>query len=278
MEELKSIVEENLVEPKVEEKLDFESFRSKLGRWAERFKPFIESQKMFDLMQRIKKDAFEEKVDKNGNKKIVRKAIIVPESVNTFRAFTSVHPELLRVMFILMDPYPRRYSNGEFQATGIAMDCSNSPDGKLQPSLEYFYKAMETELDKKVEWSKSLEYLHEQGVMMYNSDLTCKLNKTESHSGYWVDFQKYFLEEVLSGHTGIIYVLCGKASQKLKRFINPLGNYIFELTHPSSAQYGSGVWNSKGIFKTINRILKDNNDTQIFWDKREWDEYKTPPF
>ncbi len=263
MEELKSIETVNFPEVKVE-RLDFESFKPKFGAWADKFKPFIESKEMWDIMQRIKADSTRE--------------VIVPKSSDTFRAFATTRPSDIKVIFILMDPYPRRYKGGAFQATGIAMDCSNSPDNKLQPSLEFFYKAMEKELGKKVEWSKSLEYLHEQGVMMYNSDLTCKLNKTESHSGYWEPFQKYFLEEVMYGTTGIIYVLCGKASERLEGYINSLGNYIFKLTHPSSAQYSTGVWNSEGIFKKINEILKDNNNFEIMWDRRDWEEFTTPPF
>lgn len=257
-------MEQSLEKDLVESKLDFESFKPKFGPWADKFKPFIESKGMWDIMQKIKTDSMRE--------------VIVPKSSDTFRAFATTQPHEIKVIFVLMDPYPRKYRTGGFQATGIAMDCSNTPDGRLQPSLEFFYDAMERELEKKVDRNKSLLYLHEQGVMMYNSDLTCKLNKTESHSGYWEPFQKYFLEEIMYGTTGIIYVLCGKASQKLKRYINPLGNYIFELSHPSSAQYGSGVWDSKGIFLKINRILKENNNLQVFWNKDSWDDYKTPPF
>lgn len=261
------------MEQEITEKLDFESFKPKFGVWADKFKPFIESKAMWDIMQKVKQDAMKV-YDKEKGVYIG----VVPKSSDTFRAFATTRPGDVKVIFILMDPYPRRYKDGSFQATGIAMDCSNSPDGKLQPSLEFFYDAMDRELSKKVERSKSLEYLHEQGVMMYNSDLTCKLGKTESHAGVWREFQKYFLGEVMYGTTGIIYVLCGDASHKLERFINPLGNYIFKLTHPSSAQYGSGVWDSKGIFMKINNILKDNNDFEIMWDKRDWDEFSTPPF
>lgn len=274
---MEDVVQSELTQIAKETQLDFESFKPKLGAWADKFKPFIESKEMWDIMQRIKADAFEEKIV-DGKVVVYRKTEIVPKSSDTFRAFATTRPEDIKVIFILMDPYPRKYKDGSLQATGVAMDCSNSPDGKLQPSLEFFYDAIDNEYGKKVTRSKSLLYLHEQGVMMYNSDLTCKVNKTESHAGYWDKFQKYFLQEVMHGTTGIIYVLCGKSSQRLERYINPLGNYIFKLTHPSSAQYGAGVWDSKGIFKTINRILKENNDFEILWDKKEWDEYSTPPF
>lgn len=245
-------------------RLEYESFREKFGGWAPKFKSFIEGKEMWDIMQKIKDDSSRE--------------VIVPRSSDTFRALATTSPSNLKVIFFLMDPFPRKYQKTNLlQATGIAMDCSNSPNGKLQPSLEIFYNAVSKELGKKVEYNKSLEYLHEQGVMMFNSDLTCKLNKTQSHEGLWEPFQKYFLETVLGSDTHIIYVLCGKASMKLERYINPFCR-IFKLDHPSSAQYTHTDWDSDGIFLKINRILKDNNMDEVFWDRRDWEDYKIPPF
>jgi len=244
-------------------KLDFESFKPKFGGWADRFRPFIESKEMWDIMQKVKQDSMSD--------------TIVPKSSDTFRAFRTIVPSDLKVVFYLMDPYPRKYRDGKYQATGIAMDCSNSPDGKLQPSLENWYDAINTEVGFKVERSPSLEYLHEQGVMLLNSDLTCKLNKTQSHEKLWEPFQKFFLEQVLGSDTGIIYVLCGKASLRMEKYINPFCK-IFKLSHPAAAAHTHTDWDSKGVFKQINRILKDNNGFEILWDKRQWNEYKTPPF
>lgn len=252
-----------------ESKLDFETFKPKLGEWADKFRPFIEGEEMWNIMQKIKSDAF------YPDGKV--KETIVPKSSDTFRAFATTRPSDLKVIFYLMDPYPRKHKDGSLQATGIAMDCSNSPDGKLQPSLVNFYDAMDKELGIKVERSKSLEYLHEQGVMMLNTDLTCKLNKTQSHKGLWEPFQKYFLEEVLRSDTQVQYVLCGDASLAMKRYINPFCR-IYELAHPAAAAYSHSEWDSEGVFTKLNRILKDNNNDKIFWDKKEWDEYKNPPF
>ena len=61
-----------------------------------------------------------------------------------------------------------------------------------KPSLELFYKGIENDLDMKVDKSPSLLYLQDQGVMMLNTDLTCKLNKTASHKKLWEPFQKFF--------------------------------------------------------------------------------------
>lgn len=246
-----------------EDKLNFESFRGKLGDWADKLRPFIESKEMWSIMQTIKVDS--------------AKKVVVPKSSDTFRAFSTTHFSELKVIFYLMDPYPRQYSNGEFQATGIAMDCSNSPDDKLQPSLINWYDAINKEYKTDVERSKSLEYLHEQGVMLLNTDLTCKLNKTQSHEKLWEPFHKYLLEEVLGSDTSIIYVLCGKASLRMEKYINPFCT-IFKLSHPAAAAHTHTDWDSKGVFKKINTLLKDRNNYNVFWDKKQWDDYKTPPF
>lgn len=257
------------------QKLDYEAFREKLGKWGPSFRPFIEGREMWDIYQQLKADAVKE--------------TIVPASKDTFRAFSTTDPKDVKVIFYLMDPYPRKYKDGELQATGIAMDCSNSKTGKLQPSLEIWYDAIEKQANKntellsskvKINRSPSLDYLHEQGVMLLNSDLTCKLNKTGSHEGLWKPFQKFFLEEVMTRKTGIIYVLCGKASHEMERYINPLGNYIFKLSHPAAASHTHTDWEDKGIFAIINRILFENNGPQapIYWNKDDWDLYKEPPF
>lgn len=245
------------------EKLDYQSFKDKLGLWAPKFKKFIEGEEMWKIYQKLKADGSKE--------------TIVPESKNTFRAFQTVDPKNLKVVFFLMDPYPRRYSNKEMQATGIAMDCSNSPDGKIQPSLVNWYGAISKELGHKVNYSPSLEYLHEQGVMLLNTDLTCKLNKTASHERLWEPFMKYFLEEVVGGDNSIIYVLCGQASLRMEKYINPFCR-IFKLTHPAAASHTHTDWDSKGVFEQINKIIWGANRFHIYWDKRKWEESKELPF
>ena len=244
--------------------MDYSDFKDKFGEWAPMFRNFIESQGMADIYQRIKKDAMTE--------------VIAPDSEDTFRAFSTCKPEDLKVVWYLMDPYPKRYRNKEFQATGIAMDCSNTPDEKIQPSLEYFYKTMSKDIKEEVEMSPSLEYLQDQGVMLLNTDLTCKLNKTGSHLGMWDPFQEYFLQEVLRSTTGMIYILSGKASQRMEKYITPVGNYIFKTDHPVHASYTKTEWDSKNVFNKVNKLLKENNKEQIYWNKKTWDMVKELPF
>lgn len=251
----------------MDKKMDFEDFKPLLGDWAEMFRPFIESEDFFNIYDKIKKDADKER--------------IVPSSDSVFRAFATCPFHTVKSVWYLMDPYPRLYRSGKLkipQATGIAMDCSNSPDGKIQPSLEKFYDTISHDYGKKVEYSPSLEYLQRQGVMLLNTDLTCKLNKTGSHEGLWEPFHKFFLENIMGSKSGIVYVLSGESSKKMARYILPLGNHVINIEHPAAACHTNREWNNKNVFKLTNKLLKENKELEIFWDKKDWDEYSTPPF
>lgn len=265
----------------MDRKMNYDTFREPLGEWAEKLKPFIEGEEMWKIYQRIKDDASREQ--------------IVPKSTDTFRAFKACRPGDLKVVFYLQDPYPRLYKDGTPQASGIAMDCRYSPDGKIQPSLEFWYDAIDRFLvdeeypegygriddPRKCLRIGNLDYLHEQGVILLNTDLTCKKGKTASHEGLWEPFQQFLLSEVMYGTTGIIYVLCGKSSHGLDKYINPLGNHIFYLEHPFAAGHrGDDVWRDENIFSKINTLLVDNNGkhAKIWWDKKDWEFYKEPPF
>lgn len=248
----------------MENKLDWNSFKEFFHEsWWEDMKPAIESEWMFNIYQKLKEDS--------------KKDVICPESHNVFRAFKNCDKNKIKTVWYLMDPYSRRYKDGKFQATGIPMDCSNSSDGKLQPSLEIFYDGISAELGRKVERSKTLDYLIAQGVLMLNTDLTVKLNKTNSHDTLWEPFQQYLLEEVLSKKVGIIYILFGKNSQKLEKYISPLGNYIFKVIHPAAAAHTHTDWNTQGVFRKSNSILLANGGSgnTIFWNKEE---LETVPF
>ena len=244
--------------------MEYNDFAGKFGAWAELFKPFIVGKEMDKIYAQIKKDA--------------QKEVILPSSDDTFRVFGQTHPDHIKSIWYLMDPYPRRYRNRIPQATGIAMDCSNSPDDKMQPSLEVFYDAMEKDLGKKVDRSLSLNYLLSQGVMLTNTDLTVKMNKTASHDKLWEPFQKYFLEEVMGSRGGIVYVLAGKASHRMDRYIEPKANHIIKLEHPAAAHRNHVDWDCKNIFTHINKLLKENNNGQIYWNKTDWESVNNPPF
>ena len=228
-----------------------------LGAWTEKFKPFIESPEMDAIYSKLKADA---KMNKQ----------ILPKSSNTFEVFKRVPPDKLRVVFYLQDPYATM-KDGVVIASGIALDCSNVAPS-LQPSLTNFYEEIERTVHGGMclhcEKPASLQYLLDQGVMLINSDLTCELNKSGSHTGLWEPFMKYFIEEILNKeHRGLIFILSGKSSQRLEKYILPMVHYVFKTTHPASASYKGDTWNSEDVFNKVNNLIEQNNGKEF---RIEW--------
>jgi uracil DNA glycosylase len=242
-------------------KLNKDRFQPLFGEWWRYFEPLFDDT---DIMENIYAQL--KKLGKKGK-------IICPDSDNTFKSFEVTSPTNLNVVWVLLDPYPSMYDDVK-TANGIAMDCSNR--GVLQPSLEKFYEAIEHSecdgLNLLMEKPPSLEYLYTQGNMFLNTALTVEKDKTGSHTKMWQPFMEYFFSNVMSSFNGMIYVLCGAESSNMRRYINPLGNYIFEIEHPSFAARNYREWKYEGVFKKINYILRNNNNFEIKWVLEE------PPF
>jgi uracil DNA glycosylase len=163
-----------------------------------------------------------------------------------------------------MCPY-HTFSNGEPVADGLLMGCSVT--GRLQPSLEKFYDGVEKELydglSLKHVKNPDVQYLANQGVLMYNAALTTEMNKAGSHIALWEPFTKYVLEEIVTP-TGVPVIFLGKDASKYEKYTNPF-SWNFVLTHPASAAYKQSDWNTEGVFTKVNKVLKDNNNFHIEW-------------
>lgn len=243
-------------------KLGWESFKERFHpSWHSYIKPIIESEEVWEIYQKLKA------VSGRGKR-------IVPESKNTFRTFKEMNLNNLKIVWVLQDPYPGIYSDGTPQATGIAMDCSNSPDGRIQPSLSKFYEGIQASLQQEIEYSKDLLYLQQQGVMLLNSDLTCEAHSSASHETWWEPFMKKLFKDCLSYRNGLIYIFSGDSSKRLEKYVFKLGNYTFNTEHPARASYGQRPWKYEDVFNKSNQIIKGNLGAveQIYWSKKELDQ------
>lgn len=242
--------------------MNYEEFAPKLGDWAESLRPFIEGPECDAIYAKLKSDR------SRGKKS-------VPLSENTFRAFLETPIDKVKVVWFAYDPYPwvkEVYNEGKKEeivvADGIAFSCANI--GILQPSLELFYEGIEEDLYKglhlKMVKDPDLAYLCNQGIMMTNSALTTEKNKVGAHSKLWQPFMKYLLEEVFTKLPGgIIFVLAGKESQKLERWINTLQHHIIKVEHPAAASHADRKWHHDNVFSKINKALKENYGFEPNW-------------
>jgi uracil-DNA glycosylase len=219
--------------------------------WHPKMKPFIESEACDKIYEQLKADS------KRGKK-------IAPLSHNVWRCFKETPFQDVKVIFMGMCPY-HTVLRGVPVADGLMMGCSVT--GSIQPSLEQFYNGIITELydglglDRKK--NADVLYLAKQGVLMCNAALTTEANKAGSHLEIWEPFMKYLLEDVFS-FTGIPIVFFGKEASKLKKYVSPF-TFHFELSHPASASYRNGDWDTEGVFTKINTLIKETNGFTIDW-------------
>lgn len=231
--------------------LDWTKFEPLFGTWAYKLKPFFDSGGFDPIYKLLKKDI------RRGKK-------IVPSSSDTFRCFLETSFDDLKVVMMGMCPY-HTMKNGQPVADGLLMGCSNTD--YLQPSLDLFYKGVETELYEglNLQYVKTpnVDYLAHQGVLMINAALTTEVNKPGSHLALWEPFIKYLFEEVLDA-SGVPVIFLGKEAAKMERYVAPF-TWVFKASHPASAAYTHTDWETEDVFKGVNKVLKDRNNFEINW-------------
>lgn len=210
-----------------------------------------------------------------------RSGVVYPDSSDVFKALK--YPfEKVKVVIIGQDPY----HNGN--ADGLAFSCKNS----LSPSLSQILQAIFHDLFKgetdpqinnsimvnmklyfsnKNNWN--LEYLAEQGVLLYNPTLTVNAGSPNSHKGVWRHFTDAVLMSILSKKDIVLMMWGSDAKHSLQHILgmtNP-GNdsknlWLFN-EHPAAAAYRKEVWKCNH-FTECNKWLKDKNLTEIEWVQR----------
>ncbi len=230
----------------------WETFKDQFHEsWHDKIRPFIESKECDEIYSFLKKEG------RRGKQ-------IAPLSSETFRCFRETSYDELKLIMLGASPY-HTFRNGKPVADGLLMSCSVT--GKLQPSLDQFYEAMQREVYKGEEIYREpdLSYLAHQGILLLNASLTTEMNKPSSHIRIWEPFMKYLFLNVLDT-TGAPILYLGKDAAKYKKWAAPF-TWTFEVSHPASAAYSGTIWDSEGVFIKINTLLKNNNGYTINWSK-----------
>lgn len=175
-----------------------------------------------------------------------------------FRAFEECPYEELKVIIIGQDPYPKANV-----ADGIAFSCSNT--GQVQASLRHMFAELErTVYPDGYEWNPDLARWSNQGVLMLNTALTTRIGKIAVHVDLWKPFIAFLLDMLAFHNSGIVYVFMGNKAKEWAKMV-PANNYKCFTTHPASAAYKGNQWNSGNMYNQVNKILKENYNTEIKW-------------
>lgn len=231
--------------------MNWDAFKFKFHEsYHEIIKPFIESEECDRIYAFLKKESG-------------RGAEIAPQSINTFKVFKELPLQDIKCVLLFQDPY-FVFKDGLPVADGLALGCSITK--KLQPTLRQFYSGIEDELFNglNLEWNMEegdVSYLVNQGVMMLNASLTVEKNKAGSHKELWRPFTEYIIKNIINKYD-IPIVLFGKDAGEYKNLIT---SEVFTTSHPASASYNGGKWNTQGVFKKLNKIIWDKHQDTICW-------------
>lgn len=199
-------------------------------------------------------------------------SMVYPEPQNVFKSLK--YPfEKVKVVIIGQDPY----YNGN--ADGLAFSCRNS----LSPSLSMILNAIwkdhfpdknlaelnlyRTYINNKNNWN--LEYLAEQGVLLYNPTLTVESGKAGSHKGIWTQFSDAVFQS-LNNKKDLVYLIWGSYALNCfnrNNIYNNQDRLVLTNEHPAAASYRKEEWKCYH-FTECNKFLKERNINEIEWLQR----------
>lgn len=207
-----------------------------------------------------------DEVNKIMKKLTSSKEDICPLPKDMFKAFHLCDFNDLRLVIIGKDPYSNLLNNKPV-ATGIAFaNRTDTPEQAYSPSLVVLKESVIdfTIPHRRVIFDSSLEKWEEQGVLMLNSALSCKVGQPGSHTLLWRPFMKSLLTNLSRHAVGIVYLLMGEQAQSLEPYICHETNHVIRIRHPSyyartKKRMPSDVW------KQIDDILIGQNGYGIKW-------------
>jgi len=190
-----------------------------------------------------------------------RQKEIFPIWEDVFNAFKYTDFDKMKAVVCGIAPYHTKYKR-EIIADGIALSCSKT--GVEHPSLTKWYDAMERDFKgESIKRETDLKYLCEEGVFMFNMSLTVEANKSLSHNRIWQPFIKAVFENCIAP-SGVPVILLGDECKIAEKWIAPF-QWCFRISHPESAAYTDSDWDSQGVFKKVQRIVKDNTGEDLKW-------------
>jgi len=224
-------MEKNLIILKDSLKKDIES-----SGWADILFPYIDSKLYDDLT-----DSLVSLVEEGKR--------FTPKFKDIFNAFKECKYDDLKVVIVGQDPYPQLGS-----ADGLAFSCSKKD--KAEKSLQYINKAIDTDHTDLKCWAN-------QGVLLINTALTVEVNKIGSHFWHWKPFTEHLFSKINQDNKDIVFILMGKKAEAWERLIS--NQKILKCTHPASAAYRGGIWDSNDVFNKTNVELNKQGKTLIDW-------------
>jgi uracil-DNA glycosylase len=230
--------------------MDLEQFKPLFGKWYDKFEPFLKTSDFSDIY------AFLKTRSRMGKK-------ILPLSGDLFKAFQLTDPQQINCIIVGNFPYSQLNKNQKPIADGLCLSASTTKEDI--PTLKLFYRELKKQYDTTFYYNDFTELAERNGILLLNASFTCELNNPTIHydKKVWDKFNQFLYKNILSDYCGIPFLLMGKEAKKMEKYLFPLCNVIKTIEHPMNAVQENTDWNSENCFIWINKVLKENNNTEL---------------
>ena len=193
-----------------------------------------------------------------------QRSMIVPLKKNLFRALEILPMSKVRVIIWGQDPYHQLLSHGEPRAVGLSFSVSRQDE--VPRSLVNIYREISDNISEFViPKHGDLTSWSQQGVLLLNSSLTCRVNDPNSHAKYgiWLPFIVRLIRGIEQVRPNCVHLLWGKEALKIKQHISER-SIVLTASHPSPLSAERGFFGCRH-FINVNEILKAFGEAPINW-------------
>ena len=160
-----------------------------------------------------------------------------------------------KVLILGQDPYP----NPNY-ASGLAFSIPES-EIDFPPSLKNIFKELKSDMGVEAPKSGDLSPWAEEGVVLLNRSLTCRIGESNSHlDAGWRIFTDSCVSKI--AELGAVAILWGKNAQECSSYFHP--DRLITSPHPSPLSAHRGFFGSKP-FSRANIALAASGKSLIDW-------------
>ena len=221
----------------------------------------------FDFFQIFLHSGFFKTLEERLLEEIQKKdTTLVPSLSYVFEPFKNCPLKELKVVILNDIPFKDLKAND-----GLAFSVSNDKIGIMDTPLESetFWEGIELDVYNGFHIKKDYDHhnLAKQGVLLLNCSPTLSNidNKWEEHYDLWRSFIKYTIHKICKEKAGVVFLTVGDKPREYITSVLKSNNYLLTTTHPRDSIHASTAWDSGGVFSTINKILKLNNNLELNW-------------
>jgi uracil-DNA glycosylase len=211
--------------------------------WSKILDPEMEREYMQKLLNFLDQESKKHKIAPAGN---------------FFKALNLVDYSKVKVVILGQDPYPTKG-----HANGLAFAVNKGVE--TPKSLNNIFTELAKDLKVEKPQDNTLLGWAEQGVLLLNTVLTCRIGEPMSHRNRgWETLTDKIIKSLNERQEPILFILWGKPAQDKRDIISNSHHKVLMAAHPSPLAAYRGFFGCKH-FSKANEILKAMGYEPIDW-------------